>query len=58
MTFEKFTKKKSQHSDSKYQGDSNNDTTRDDVKKQRHLKLKMERATSRKQKKEWGEDLN
>ena len=52
MTFEKFTKKKSQHSD------SNNDTTRDDVKKQRHLKLKMERATSRKQKKEWGEDLN
>ena len=55
MTFEKFTKKKSQHSDSKYQGD---DTTRGDVKKQRHLKLKMERATSRKQKKEWGEDLN
>ena len=53
MTFEKFTKKKA------HQGDSNNDTTRDDVKKQRHLKLKMERATSRKQKKEWqSEDLN
>lgn len=57
MTFEKFTKKKSQHSDSKYQGDDT--LTRDDVKKQRHLKLKMERATSRKQKKEWqSEDLN